>query len=341
MTCQFTFLPVGNADSILIQTDNSTIIVDLGGLEVLEDWLQEHNVSRVDRIYITHAHADHFPSLIKLVDFLNTWHKKLPIEKIYLPRGIITVAQEKILSDEHNPKYQRLRSAIKRIREWSTNRTIKLSEIVRDSEPFVSGCLEIQALHPSFDYLEVHNAQSKKLNDISLVLQVVYCEFSALLLADIEGVGLTEFLNFLKINSENGDFTANVVKIPHHGAYPANGDDLKELLALINAEIAILSVGSKNNYGHVKPQLFKALIELRDVQRLKQFICTEVTRTCKLSSSARSTMGKLSVAENCAGEVTIIADTSGSWELKVETPDHPSKVSSFAHAACIGRAELD
>jgi beta-lactamase superfamily II metal-dependent hydrolase len=77
MTCQFTFLPVGNADSILIQTDNSTIIVDLGGLEVLDDWLKEHNVSKVDRIYITHAHADHCPSLIKLVDFLNTWHKKL------------------------------------------------------------------------------------------------------------------------------------------------------------------------------------------------------------------------------------------------------------------------
>jgi beta-lactamase superfamily II metal-dependent hydrolase len=334
---------VGNADSILIQTDNSTIIVDLGGLEVLDDWLKEHNVSKVDRIYITHAHADHCPSLIKLVDFLNTWHKKLRIEKIHLPRGIITIAQEKILSDEDNPKYKRLRSAIKRIREWSINRTIKLSEIVRDSEPFVSGCLEIQALHPSFDYLEVHNAQSKKLNDISLVLQVVYCEFSALLLADIEGVGLTELLNFLKINSENGDFTANVVKIPHHGAYPANGDDLKELLALVNAEIAVLSVGSKNTYGHVEPQLFKTLIELRDTQHLKQFICTEATRTCAHSSSDRSTMGKkgLSVAEKCAGEITIIADTSGSWELKVETPDHPNKVSSFAHAACIGRAELD
>jgi len=113
------------------------------------------------------------------------------------------------------------------------------------------------------------------------------------------------------------------------------------MVPLINAEIAILSVGSKNTYGHVKPQLFKALIELRDAQHLKQFICTEVTRTCKLSSSDRPTMGKLSVAEKCAGEITIIADTSGSWELKVETSDHPSKVSSFAHAACIGRAELD
>jgi hypothetical protein len=49
----------------------------------------------------------------------------------------------------------------------------------------------------------------------------------------------------------------------------------------------------------------------------------------------------LSVTEKCAGEIAIIADTSGSWELKVETPDYLSKVSSFAHAACIGRAEFD
>jgi len=294
MTCQLTFLPVGNADSIVIQTDNSTVIVDLGNLEVLEDWLQEHDVSKVDRIYITHAHTDHFPSLIKLVDFIDTWYEKLTIEKLHLPRGIITIAQGKILSDKDNPKYQRLRLAIRRIREWSIHRTIKLSEVVRDSDPFVSGCFEIQALHPSFDYLEVHNAQSKKINDISLVLQVIYGDFSALLLADIEGAGLSEFLSFLKINTKHSKFTANVVRIPHHGAYPKNGDELKELLALVDAEIAVLSVGSKNTYGHVEPELFKALTESQNnnAQRLKKFICTEVTRTCIHSASDLAALDK-------------------------------------------------
>lgn len=52
MTCEITFLPVGNADSIVIQTDISTIIVDLGKLDVLESWLQEHEISRIHRIYI-------------------------------------------------------------------------------------------------------------------------------------------------------------------------------------------------------------------------------------------------------------------------------------------------
>jgi beta-lactamase superfamily II metal-dependent hydrolase len=344
VTCKLTFLSVGNADSIVIQDDISLILVDLGNLNILEEWLQEHKISSIDRIYITHAHADHFPSLIRLVDFLGTWFKHGTIEKLHLPYRIIEIARKKILSDRNNPKHQRLELAMNRMTEWSKECAIKLSPIVQYGEEYSEGSLKIKALHPSQDYIENHLALTDgKLNEISIVLQVMYGNFSALLLADIEGAGLAEFASSLKINSEHTKFPVNAVKIPHHGAYPANGDDLKDLLTLINAEIAILSVGSKNTYGHVEPQLFKTLIELSEAQHLKQFICTEVTRTCAHSSSDRSTMGKkgLSVAEKCAGEITIIADTSGSWKLQVETPDHPSKVSSLAHAACIGRAELD
>jgi len=104
-------------------------------------------------------------------------------------------------------------------------------------------------------------------------------------------------------------------------------------------------VGSTNQHGHVKPELFKALLELQNnsATRLKQFICTEVTRTCVRSASVRAGMGKtgLPSSEKCAGEITIVADASGAWELKVEASDHPRTVSSFSHAACIGRAELD
>jgi len=79
VTCQLTFLPVGNADSIVIQADDSTVIVDMGKLDVLEDWLEENQISKIDRIYITHAHGDHFPSLVRLKDFLEDWLKKLTI----------------------------------------------------------------------------------------------------------------------------------------------------------------------------------------------------------------------------------------------------------------------
>jgi len=140
------------------------------------------------------------------------------------------------------------------------------------------------------------------------VLRIVYGEFIAMLLADLEDAGLSDYLSVVKASeAATKEAKANIVKIPHHGAYPKNGDELKELLTLIDAELAVLSVGSTNQYGHVEPALFKALIELKD-NKDKRFICTEVTRTCKHSASHRATMTKgLSKVEKCAGEITIVA----------------------------------
>jgi beta-lactamase superfamily II metal-dependent hydrolase len=344
VTCQITFLPVGNADSIVIQSENSTIIVDLGKLDVLEDWLHNNEISKIDRIYITHAHGDHFPSIIRFVDFIINSQEKITIEKVHLPYRVIEIARKKVMSDENNPRVGKLRLALKRISEWDEKYMIKFTPILRDGEQYSEGALKIKALHPSQNYTENHIAlTNSKLNEISTVLRVDYGKFSALLLADIEGAGLTELLNLLKLNSRSTDFIANIVKMPHHGAYPKNGKDLEELLALIDAELAILSVGSKNTYGHVEPELFKALLELQQDgdRRLPKFICTEVTRTCVHSASDRLTMGKsgLNTSKKCAGEITVIADLSGTWELKTET-DHLSEVASFKYAACNENGDL-
>ena len=334
MTCTISFLPVGNADSIVIQTDDSMIVVDLGNLFVLEEWIEQHQITKIDRIYITHAHGDHFPSLIKLTTFIDNYQSKIKIEKIHLPYKVIELAGQRLLPSPNDPKNGKLRFALKRIKEWSINREVKHSPIVLDGEVYSDKNFKIEPLHPSQGYIESHLALSKnKLNEISVVLKVVYGEFSAILLADIEGDGLTELLQL------KTDFTSNVVKIPHHGAWPKNGEDLKTLLEFIDPEIAVLSVGSQNNYGHVRPELFKALITLQNkaIQNKKKFsfICTEVTRTCKSSASDCSAMKNkgLSSTEKCAGEITIIAKDSGEWTLETET-QHPDIVKGFDYAMC-------
>ena len=338
MTCTISFLPVGNADSIVIQTDDSMIVVDLGNLSVLEEWIEQHQITKIDRIYITHAHGDHFPSLPYLTDFIDDYQGKIKIEKIHLPYKAIELAKQKISPFPNDPKNERLRLALKCIKEWSINREVKHSPIVLDGEVYFDKTLKIEPLHPSQGYIESHLALSKnKLNEISVVLKVVYGEFSAILLADIEGDGLTELLQL------KTDFTSNVVKIPHHGAWPKNGEDLKTLLEFIDPEIAVLSVGSKNQHGHVKTELFDALNNLKNdsSKRLRQFICTEVTRTCKSSPSDCSVMDKkgLSSTEKCAGEITIIAEEFGKWTLQTET-NHSNIVKNFDYAACTERADL-
>jgi beta-lactamase superfamily II metal-dependent hydrolase len=194
MTCEIAFLPVGNADCIIVCSVESTVIIDIGNPRLLDQWLQKKQRNNINPIYITHAHRDHFPQLVKVVQFLAIWIERGQVERFILPHSVYKDACE--------------------------------------------------------NFIEKHLAQTRsRLNEISLVLRISYDQFAALLLADIEGEGLKECLD---ICTED-ELKANIVKIPHHGAYPKNSEDLKQLLEKIDAEIAILSVSSTNPYGHVMP----------------------------------------------------------------------------------------
>lgn len=347
MTCEVSFLPVGNADCIVVQADDSVIVVDLGkNPRFIYKWLRSRNLKKINRIYITHNHRDHFPfsSLKKLVEFLELWFSNgSELETFSLPLGIYGEAFAKLdtLEGVDFQRYQELKDAIDRLDYWDKSGQVKSDLTIRSPVPYSLSDLQIFTLHPRQIFLERHKG---RVNETSLVLRIVYGEFTAILLSDLEGKGLKDYLSIIKSNPIGSqEAEAKIVKIPHHGGYPSNGSDLEELLRLVNAELAVLSVGSTNQFGHVKPDLFKALIKLQKIKRLGNFICTEVTRTCKYSAAQRATMGKsgLSSSEKCAGEITIVADISGSWEFQFEASDHPSKIASLTYAACMGRAELD
>jgi beta-lactamase superfamily II metal-dependent hydrolase len=347
MTCEVSFLAVGNADCIVVHADNSVVIVDLGkNSRFIYKWLKDNNFDKINRIYITHKHKDHFPfsSLVNLVKFLNLWFSQNnEIEIFSLPIGFYKDALEKLnIQRGINANYKDLEDALNSLDDWDRSRRIRFVEAQSSPIPYSLDNLKIYTLHPRSFFRESHQ---NNINEISLVLRVVYGEFTSMLLADLEGEGLKDYLSVVKTSADaTEEAKANIVKILHHGGYPSNGEDLKELLAFINPELAVLSVGSTNRYGHVKPELFKALIELKDnpSYRLERFICTEVTRTCVHSSSDQLKMERtgLPKPESCAGEITIIADISGKWQWKTETTNHPDKIASFAHAACDGRADL-
>jgi beta-lactamase superfamily II metal-dependent hydrolase len=337
MTCEFVFLPVGNADSIIIYPDGgSAVVIDLHKIPLLLKWFQNKKETNISRIYITHEHNDHFPSLDGLVTFLETWLKTGTIGSICLPYEVYKKARKKVADGKGN---ELLKDALLRLRYWEKNNIINFIEVTRGSNPYSQDSLEIHALHPGLLYAQDHLAKTGgKDNEISVVLRVNYGDFTGLFLADIEGTGLKECVD-LSIANPN-EFIANIVKIPHHGAWPKNGDDLQKLLETINAEIAVLSVGSTNRYGHVVPELFNLLINLQndDYKQLKQFVCTEVTRTCVHSASDLSKMKKSGLAKQqlCAGEITILAETSGNWVLKTQT-NHKDVISTLPYPACQGR----
>ena len=344
MTCEITFLPVGNADSIIVKPENgAAVIIDLPDLPLLRKWFDRKQENRISRIYVTHTHRDHFAPFNQLVNFLGDWLATGGvIEAICLPRDALKNARQQVKANRgKSPYYKDLEDALVRLEVLRSR--IRFLSMNRGDNPYDEDDLEIHTLHPEANFIEEHLANNNgKHNEISLVQRVIYGKFAALLLADLEGAGLTDLLEVTeKLPAE---LKAQVSKIPHHGGYPKNGNELKTLLEKIDPEIAILSVGSTNQYGHVVPNLFSLLTNLKNDQskQLRQFICTEVTKTCACSAAERNAMEKnqgLPSRKLCAGEITIVAETSGKFTVKTET-NHSQEIAQINYAACDGRADL-
>jgi len=86
-------------------------------------------------------------------------------------------------------------------------------------------------------------------NDASIVLLVEVAGLRLLLTGDLEPPGQDEVAALV------GDLDVDVLKVPHHGSAH---QDLDFLLGL-RPELALISVGADNDYGHPNEQLIAAL----------------------------------------------------------------------------------
>lgn len=344
MPCEFTFLDVGNADSIVILPElDPSVIVDIPNPRIVTDWLTKKKRYEIGCIYITHAHNDHFVPLVKFVAFLEQWLEiGGTVSNLILSHDTLRSAFDDLhsLQTSDEKKFNQLHHALDKLDSWRES-DIHLDFHFRSPSPSYSqGNLSVQVLHPELFFSARHTSGAEeKLNERSLLLKVCYGDFAAVLLADLEGEGLSECLRICT----DAELKGHLVKIPHHGAWPKNSSDLESLLRKIDAEIAVLSVGSKNRYGHVRPELFKLLIQLQSdtLMKLERFLCTEVTRTCKYSRVDRTSMEKIGLAEKmpCAGDITVVAHTTGKWDVQTQT-DHPLIVRRMDYAACEHRADI-
>lgn len=81
----------------------------------------------------------------------------------------------------------------------------------------------------------------EEFNDSSLVFQASIEDFDILYTGDIEENGQLDILN-MEIESE-------ILKVPHHGAYNNDKNNVKKFIEKVNPYISIISVGN-NSYGH-------------------------------------------------------------------------------------------
>lgn len=203
----FTVLKAGQADAIIMQTQNHSIIIDCGeeddGDAVIE-YLQENNISNVDYFFITHFDKDHvggFPEVMENVTASN----------IYVPNY-------KGNNDEYD-------AYLKVVDENNLSITTLDEDITFTIEDIL-----FEVSTPK------KQSYSEGDNDFSLVISVTHGDNTFLFTGDAEADRLTEVIS---VFGRQYDF----LKVPHHGKYNKN---TKRFITTVNPTYSVICDSEKN-----------------------------------------------------------------------------------------------
>lgn len=112
----------------------------------------------------------------------------------------------------------------------------------KKGDVMTDGAVSMQCLHP------VTDANTEDSNALSMVLKVEYGEFDALLTGDLPMEAENDILNVVG--------NCDVLKVGHHGSSTSTGEPLLEI---VQPQIALISCGENNRYGHPAQEVLDRL----------------------------------------------------------------------------------
>ena len=222
------FLDVGQADCILIQTEEQNVLIDAGETgcgEFINAYLDAQGVKTLDLIIATHAHADHIGSMSEVIE-------QFDVGKIIMsdiPAAIMPTSRT----------YETLLDTI-------ASHGLHITRAVPGAEYSLGGGATLTILGPLEEYND--------LNDTSVTCRVVYGENAFLFTGDAE----QEYEADLLKRYPKSRLAADVLKLGHHGS---NTSSHADFLDTVGPEIAVAMVGLDNSYGHPHAETLQALAE--------------------------------------------------------------------------------
>jgi competence protein ComEC len=240
-------LDVGQGDAILLRTARGQVVLIDGGPDpvLLASRLGETLPfweREIDLLLVTHDDTDHIGGLAPLAS-------RYRIGQVLLagPLG-------------SNPASVALRDALRD--SGIPQSTLSAGALIR-----LAGS-QLSVLHPATP-LGHNDAQD---NDRSLVLVLEHGEFRMLLMGDA-GEAVER-----RLLAAGGQVATSALKVSHHGAQTATGG---EFLEAVSPQVALVSVGADNRYGHPSSAV---------IQRLEQADAL-ILRTDELGTIELSTDG--------------------------------------------------
>ena len=239
-----------NGDSILITSPaGKTVLIDAGDTtkgKAVVDALKRNNVQQLDYFIATHPHPDHIggvAEVFKAVKVLNVIDNgQLPS----VPPQLAAAPKQTPPKQPANRKSNQPASLTKFYDDYKAalGSSGAHYETARPGAKYDLGggaLLTILAPSEPFFTKDKMSAGGNEANANSIVARLDYGSFSMLLAGDAEDQ--TEH----RLLTKDLDLRARVLKVSHHGSKYASSADF---LNRVKPEIAIVSCGAWNRYGH-------------------------------------------------------------------------------------------
>ena len=217
-------LDVGQGDSFLIVTPTGyTMLVDAGDPTQggrVASYLKRQGVNRINHLVATHPHADHIGGMEVILDRFN-------VVELLIPSVIHT-----------SQVFERL------LLKASETKTA-LKSVTKSAVLHAEDDLTIQVLTTGYDY-------GDHLNDWSLIIHVSHGAHSILMTGDAESLAEAHMLEVFHPQILN----STVLKVGHHGSSTST---TQPFLNAVSPEIALISSGRDNRYGHPHEEVLNRL----------------------------------------------------------------------------------
>ena len=268
-------LDVGQGDAILIQTKKQTILIDTSDTDerdLLVSELEKFSVTKIDKIILTHPHADHIGSAKALINpsakeiKANPYLEKISVAEVY-DNGIAATS----------PLYKSYMKAIDA--KSITHKGLKAGETLD-----FGGGVKFNVLYPTPQLVDaVNGGQKSDPNNESVIGKLTYKNFSMMFTGDAEKEAESEILS----NSKAKALKCDVLKSGHHGSYTAS---TKNFVAAVNPSCVLISCGPeeerRNTYGH--PHLEPLETYLAHGIDKKNILCTRWNGTITITTDGQS-----------------------------------------------------
>lgn len=251
---------VGQGDAFLIVQGQSQILIDGGPNDKVIDCLDKY-LSFLDRkievVILSHPQSDHLRGLIEVF-------KRFKVDTFVTTQV-----------DSSSQDFGLLKSLV-------GSSGARVIYATRGSDVRL-GLIYLDILSPTSEYFLDHaykksdvddsvlGAYTTKddLNEFSVVALITFGEFDALFTGDMN----SEMSDVLAAKLKN-ESSSNIeyIKIPHHGS--KNGVS-RELLAVSDPKVAVISVGKDNSYGHPHKDIIEMLRD-RNIKVLRTDLMGDV-----------------------------------------------------------------